>query len=107
VEHPIFCLQHGKGVEIDLTGAAHYFQIAAHRAIAAAEINSGCCLDDDQNISNDLEGAIHSFKLSAAQHNSVICLQDIRYVSIDFNRSAYCHALAADHDFAESQYHLI
>jgi TPR repeat protein len=87
------CLSHGRGVGIDLDGAAHYYKLAADQNHAAAQCTYGFCLCHGEGVGIDLEGAARYFRMAAdqnypqAQFNYGLCLYRGEGVGIEDRKS--------------------
>jgi TPR repeat protein len=93
-------LQNGKGVSIDLEGAAHYFKLAADQGTVVPQFNYALCLRDDKLISIDLAEAAHFLKPAAVQNRSAA--QNIFRVLL---KTSILLKLEAEQGIVEAQFH--
>jgi TPR repeat protein len=102
----------GRGVPIDLLGAARYFKLAADQNHAQGQCTYGFCLVNGHGVPSDLVEAAKYFKLAAdqndagGQYNYGFCLANGHGVPTDLIGAAKYSKLAADqhHPLARAHY---
>jgi TPR repeat protein len=78
------CLECGKGVEIDLTSAADYYNKSADQGNACAQLRYGACLAFGRGVTRNVQLAADFYKQSADQGNGI---GETRYgLRLDFGR---------------------
>jgi TPR repeat protein len=104
------CLEHGTGVKIDLSQAAHYQQLAIGRGDGSGERSYAACFEQGDCVDRDLGEVAHHYKLSADQGNASdeysygFFLEHGIGVKIDLQMAAHYYQLSADQGNAMGQY---
>jgi TPR repeat protein/serine/threonine protein kinase len=94
------CCQTGRGVPVDFTVAAEFFQRSANSFIGANSF--GCCLERGQGIESDIDRAVQYYRMAGSQSNSAAlynfgrCLEYGKGVQQDLNRAAKYYRLSAE-----------
>jgi TPR repeat protein len=97
-----WCLRTGKGVPIDLTLAAEFFQIAADFGDPDGANSLGVCLELGEGIEADIDLAVWYYEIAAADshadgmYNFGRCLEFGKGIGRDPLRAAKYYRLAAD-----------
>jgi TPR repeat protein len=97
-----WCLQHGRGVPVNLTEAAAFFQYAADGDNADGANSLGICLERGLGIEKDIDRSVLYYRKAASQqhpagmNNFGRCLESGQGIDCDPIRAAKYYRLAAE-----------